>query len=52
MIAEGIVEPILEVPQGTLGTPANQLSDHGTYELTLVLETRYSSRKVNIYKKE
>lgn len=43
MIAEDIVEPILEVPQGTLGTPADQISDHGLNELTLILEASYSS---------
>lgn len=43
MIENDIVDPILEVPQGTLGTPADQVSDHGMNELTLVLEASYSS---------
>lgn len=43
MISEDIVEPILEVPQGTLGMPADQISDHGLNELTLILEASYSS---------
>ena len=43
MIANDIVEPILEIPQGTLGTPADQISDHAIDELTLVLEASFSS---------
>lgn len=43
MVESDIVEPILEVPQGTLGTPSDQVSDHGLNELTLVLEASYSS---------
>lgn len=43
MIASDIVEPILEVPQGTLGTPVDQISDHAENDLTLVLEASYSS---------
>jgi hypothetical protein len=43
MIADDIVEPISEIPQGTLNPPQDQISDHMMNELTLVLEASYSS---------
>jgi len=43
MIADDIVEPISEIPQGTLNIPQDEVSDHMINELTLVLEASFSS---------
>lgn len=44
MYEDDIIQPILEVPQGTLNSPLDIISDKSPVnELTLVLEASYSN---------
>lgn len=43
MMENDPMEPVTEIPLGTLNSPKDQLSDTSVNELTLVFEASYSS---------